>query len=136
MPKESSVEGVKRVISQYDPRHKVVTVASFEIVISHTDQYIAKSIPYLVLALFPIILIIGHWRNVTSTKLSIHVLLFTGVAILLITSFFGVRLLLPRDITLLEIVMVGIVAIYSSWFYRKLRELKNSDCKCEHKILR
>ncbi len=104
------------------------SVFRFDSTISHPEGYQNKLLLYAAIVLVPIILIIGHALFVRTPKLSSHITFFTGVSILILTGIVLLTPLTPKDVTLLELVSIGSVAVYAVGFsvFLAKRRLTNS----------
>ena len=103
------------------------TIFQFDTIIYHPDVYKVKNILYFIVSLIPILLIIAHALFFRSGKLEVHVAFFTGVTILILTSLFAIKSSTPIDLTLLEILSLSSIAVYSVGFFVFLYKYKKRN---------
>lgn len=122
---DSSIQEMMDTIPSSKGKFENYTMIKFDIIISHPDDYKIKNIPYFVLAIVPMILIAGHIKYTKQHPLTVQVAVFTGTTILILTSFFALRDLLPNVLTIIELSILIAITIYAGWFFRLLRQRQN-----------
>ncbi len=105
----------------------IKSVFKFDIVVRHSLDYIIKHLIYVGITFVPIILIVAHVKFVKRKNLGTQAALFTGIAILLITSLFAIRPFLPEEITIIELSLVTIVSWYAVWFYKTIKNRQEEE---------
>lgn len=131
--KSSTDERDELIPSDNLKNENIKSVFKFDVVVRHSLDYIIKHSIYVGITFIPIFLIVAHVKFVKRKNLGTQATLFTGVAILLITSLFAIRPFLPEEITIIELSLVTIVSWYAVWFYKTI---KNKQEEQTHSVYR
>lgn len=113
----SSVEEFTEIIEGANPRFEKYTIIKLDTELFRSHDYFWKHVFYVIAPLFPIPLIIAHWRFIKHERTVTHVTFFTGVSILILTGVFIIRNITPIDLTMVEAVLLTGIAAYASGFF-------------------
>lgn len=130
--KEIQFSELEKIIPGIKPRFENSTIFQFDTIIFHTDGYKAKNVFYFIVALIPILLIIGHGIFIRFEKVGVHITFFAGVTILILTSLFAIRPSTPIDLTILETISLSSIGAYAIGFFIFLYRHKNRYSDKDH----